>query len=224
VDKFWRKLKKQGKRRQNMKKAMATAITVNENHAESAKDSITKPYRAKIVLEGRKSILFHGYNCDAVAAKAAATKGSAEKKIDNPEDFVYRTRDGHLGLNSIMLIQCLATAAKSFPDPRSSRKSAYDLFRAGITIDDEVVPFDGKLKTWDFLDRQRVGVNHSAVTRVRPALLAGWRMTMYIDVGAPQYITPSLLQDVLTDAGKFCGLADYRPVFGTFHVASFERL
>ena len=82
---------------------------------------------------------------------------------------------------------------------------------------------DGEIAAnWDYLDRRRVVVQRSAVTRERPALLAGWSATITFAVFTPVYITPDLLHDVLIDAGRLVGVGDFRPTFGRFQITKFD--
>ena len=119
-------------------------------------------------------------------------------------------------------------AAKYLPDPRSPRKSALDLFRAGVLALTDLAPItraDGSpADTWDYLDRRRVTVQRAGITRERPAFAAGWQATVVMLVATPQYIDPILLRQTLTQAGILVGVGDFRPSFGRFSVTSFELL
>ena len=64
----------------------------------------------------------------------------------------------------------------------------------------------------------------SAVTRERPALKAGWSVTVQLEVLVAEYITPDALSDVLTNAGRLVGVGDFRPTFGRFRIERFARL
>ena len=67
-------------------------------------------------------------------------------------------------------------------------------------------------------------VQRNGVTRVRPALSAGWRADFVLMVNLPEYVPQELLQSVLNDAGRLIGIADFRPTYGRFHVTAFELL
>ena len=81
----------------------------------------------------------------------------------------------------------------------------------------------GAKKDWDYLDSRRVRIpKGGSVNRIRPAFLPGWKATFFIQVILPEYIDQHLLHDVITCAGKFCGLAEFRPTFGRFIVTEFK--
>lgn len=178
------------------------------------------PYRVEAVLVGECPMLFHRWDCDSVASKGKAKKNSAEKKTDNLESYVYRCQDGTLGVPGSNLKASIVAAAKFSQDPRSPRKSACDLFKAGVFVATDIASLG--ITRWEFEDHRRAPVQRQGITRIRPGVQAGWRMTFEIRVILPEYITISLLHEVLERAGKLTGLCDFRPEFGRFRVERCE--
>lgn len=95
-----------------------------------------------------------------------------------------------------------------------------DLFKAGLIMQTELADL-GK-STWDYLDQRRVTVQRSGVTRVRPAMLAGWRVTFDLDVILPEYISRERFHDAIQNAGRLVGLGDFRPTYGRFQIIEFK--
>ena len=190
------------------------------------------PYRVAVRVTGDAAILFHRWQSDAVNAKTAATKGSAAKKTDDIESYVWRDSDGIICLPGEYLRGSLIDpkngAAKYLQDPRSPRKSALDLFKAGVVALTDLAPItkaDGSLaEKWDYVDRRRATVQRAGITRERPALNAGWSAVILLQILTPQYIDAILLRQALTQAGRLVGVADFRPTFGRFSVTGFEVL
>lgn len=180
---------------------------------------MSAPYTARVELTGVSDMLFHRWNVEAIEEKARARKGSELKKTDNPETFVYRDDGGELCVPGDMLRQATILAAKFKQDPRSPRKSAMDLYKAGLICLTPLAPLG--VKEWDYLDRRRVQVQRQGVTRTRPALRKGWKAEFDFLVMLPEYISPADLQEVISMAGKFCGVGDYRPTYGRFQVTHF---
>lgn len=178
------------------------------------------PYTAEIEVEGTAALLFHRWSVDGVEAKGKAAKGSTAKKTDDVETYIYRDAGGGICLPSEYLRQSLIGAARYVQDPRSPRKSAIDLFKAGVVTLDELCSMGSK--DWDYLDRRRVTVQRNGITRVRPAFNPGWRCVVRLMVLTPEYIGPHLLQQTLINAGRLIGLGDFRPTFGRFVVSRFE--
>lgn len=198
--------------------AVKTKLTAIAEVSNGAKESISfsEPYTLSVTIEGVAPFLFHRWNTEAVEAKGAAAKGSKAKKQDDVESYVARDERGHLAIPGEYFRQSIIHAAKFMQDPRSPRKSAMDLFKAGIVCLTEFASI-GK-KDWDYLDRRRCVVQRNAITRTRPALTKGWRVTFEIQVLLPEYITREILLQTIGNAGRLVGLGDFRPTYGRFVV------
>ncbi len=182
-----------------------------------------QPYTATVTLKGSADLLLHRWNCEAVEAKSNAAKNSKAKKTDDVESFVYRDTEGFIGVPGEYVRQAVIHAAKFRQDPRSPRKSAADLYKAGVVATTQLALFGPKkLKEWDYLHKCRVTIQRNGITRVRPAFLAGWEITLDLSVILPEYIKPNDLHDVLMQAGKLIGIADFRPTYGRFLITSFD--
>lgn len=178
------------------------------------------PYVATVQIEGVADILFHRWNPEAVDAKATAAKGSKAKKSDDVESYVYRNDAGDICIPGEYLRQAIIMAAKFKQDPRSPRKSAMDLFKAGVV---SLTPLASLGRdTWDYEDRRRVVVQRNGINRTRPAMKAGWRASFDLQVMLPEYITPQLLNEAIANAGRLIGLGDFRPSYGRFNVTLFD--
>ena len=182
--------------------------------------SFTQPYSVKVTIEGAAPLLFHRWNVEAVAEKAKAAKGSKAKKEDNVESYVYRDEKRHICLPGEYFRQAIIHAAKYMQDPRSPRKSAMDLFKAGLVVLTDYASL-GKSE-WDFLDQRRVTVQRNGLTRVRPAMHKGWRATVELQVLLPEYITREILNAAIQNAGRLVGVGDFRPTYGRFQVVEFK--
>lgn len=203
--------------------AKETAISNVSNDARSDIESRT-PYLVKAKIVGVADFLFHRYSVEAVEEKSKAKKGSKEKKSDNVESYVYRDSFGLLCIPGEYVRQSIIRAAKSKQDPRSPRKSAMDLYTAGVVAMTDLAPIGEGVKEWEYMDRRRVIVNGSAIPRERPAMRAGWSVSVDLQVLTPEYINVDDLHDVLVQAGRLVGIGDFRPTFGRFRVESFKRI
>jgi hypothetical protein len=191
---------------------------VTNGAAEAVESGI--PYVATVKIKGVADILFHRWNCEAVEAKAKAAKGSKEKKSDNIESYVYRNDDGEICLPGEYLRGAIIGAAKFRQDPRSPRKSAMDLFKAAVV---SLTPLASLgTKEWDYEHKCRVTVQRNGVTRIRPAMKTGWEAEFQLMVNLPEYVPADVLNEVIGNAGRLIGLADFRPTYGRFQVVSFE--
>lgn len=184
---------------------------------------LSAPYRATLSIEGVVPILFHRWSVESVEAKSKAAKGSKAKKTDDIESYVYRDQEGFLSIPGEYIRAAMSGpqgAAKYRQDPRSPRKSALDLYRAAVIVETELASLG--VKDWDYLDQRRVTIQRNGITRVRPAMLAGWRAEFNLLVVLPEYVPPADLRDVLYNAGRLVGIGDFRPTYGRFHVVKFD--
>lgn len=182
----------------------------------------TMPYHAEVTIEGAADLLLHRWNCEAVAEKAAAAKGSRAKKSDNIESYVYRNDDGYICLPGEYLRGAIIGAAKFRQDPRSPRKSAMDLFKAAVVAMTPLASLG--TKEWDYEDARRVTVQRAGITRIRPAMKAPWKATFIFMVTLPEYVSPTTLNEVIASAGRLIGVGDFRPTYGRFNVTKFDVL
>lgn len=200
---------------------MVTAILPASNGANEIIE-FNAPYRVMVTITGTAPILFHGWNNEAVEEKSKARKNSKAKKSDNLESYVYRCDNGNLGIKGDAFRAAIVAAGRYVPDPRSPRKSAMDLLKAAIIP--LTIIADTGCKTWDLVDRQRVTVQRAAITRERPCLRVGWTATFELLVNLPEYVSPQMLNELCSQAGRLCGLYDFRPTYGRFQVTHFEVL
>lgn len=207
-----------------MKTKESNRLTCIGDASNGGKSSIENeiPYVAEVTIKGTADLLFHRWNCEAVAEKAAAKKGSAAKKSDDLESYVYRDEKGMLAIPGEYLRMALIGASKFRQDPRSPRKSMMDLAKAAVI---SLTPLASLgVKMWDYEDRRRCVIQRSAITRIRPAMKAGWQVTIQLQINLPEYISADLLNEVIQQAGKLIGLGDFRPTFGRFQVVEFNVL
>jgi len=197
--------------------AVATAIG-----PEVESVPLTMPYRVEVEIEGVADLLLHRYLPESVETKAKAAKGSTGKKTDDVDSYVYRNENNEICIPGEYLRRAIVTAAKFKQDPRSPRKSAMDLMNAALIPETHLASL-GKTK-WDYLDQRRVQVQRNGVTRIRPAILKGWRLTFVFSVTLPEYVSPQFLNGLIGDAGRLIGIADFRPTYGRFNVVRFDVL
>lgn len=198
---------------------MNKVIVLREDQATNGgADAIetSLPYIVAVELQGSVPILFHRWNCEAVEAKSKAAKGSRAKKSDDIESYLYRNDAREICIPGEYVRQAIIHAAKFEQDPRSPRKSAMDLFKAGIIALTPLASL-GKLEP-DFLDTRRVMIQRNGITRTRPAMKDGWSAQFDIMVNLPEYVPPIFLRRVLDNAGRLIGLGDFRPTYGRFVV------
>ena len=201
------------------KKSTATAIGPDVTNGAEETLAASLPYTAEITICGVADLLFHRWNCEAVEAKSKAAKGSASKKSDNVESYVYRNEDNAICLPGEYLRQAIIMSAKFRQDPRSPRKSAMDLVKAAVVSLTPLATLG--METWEYEHKCRVTVQRNGITRTRPAMKAGWEAEFVLMVTLPEYVPPTMLHSLANDAGRLIGVGDFRPTYGRFNVTRF---
>jgi hypothetical protein len=188
--------------------------------------AVHTPRIYSITIKGVADLLFHAWNVEAIEEQGNAAKGSKVRTSDNLESYVYRNTEDFIVMPCEYLKMSIAYAGKSRQDPRSPRKSAFDLLKAGVVpLEQEALLLTaaGKpTKQWEFLHRARVRIQNSGITRTRPAFYKGWSCTVPLLVTTPEYISESFLHELVIQAGKLTGVGDFRPTYGRFHATEFK--
>ena len=199
---------------------MAKVVQISEpTNGGRVTIDLSQPYAALVSLTGASDLLFHRWNAEAVDEKAKAAKNSAAKKSDDVASYVYRNDEGYLGIPGEYLRGAIIGAAKFRQDPRSPRKSAADLYKAGVVSLTNIASLG--VKEWDYLDKRRVTVQRAGINRVRPAMRAGWTAEFELMVTLPEYIDKHELRATIESAGRLIGVGDFRPTFGRFGITGF---
>ncbi len=200
---------------------MAKATELGPEVTNGGKETVetNMPYTVEVEIVGTADLLFHRWNVEGVAEKAKAAKGSKAKKSDDVASYLYRDDNGEICLPGEYVRQSVITAAKFRQDPRSPRKSAMDLFKAAII---SLTPLASLgIKEPDYEHKCRVMVQRNGITRTRPAVKAGWSAKFQLLVNLPEYVSPEMLHETLSQAGKLIGVGDFRPTYGRFQVRTF---
>ena len=197
------------------------AKDVFNNVSNGAEDLISMgtPYTVDVTVHGTAKMLMHTWNIEAIYEKSKAKKNSALKKTDNVESYVLRDPSGRIVIPTLNFCASIRTAGKSFADPTSPRKSMHDRLRAIIFPENEFGLINDGVKEWDFIDRRRVVIQRSGITRERPGFYEGWKVTFRITILEPEFLPLPRLIEIMETAGKFQGLGDFRPTFGRYRIA-----
>lgn len=145
-------------------------VVAPTNGAEEA-ISHGQPFLVTVTVEGAADLLFHRWNAEAIDEGSNLPKGSRGKKTDVIENYVYRNDKGELCIPGSYFRGAIINAAKFRQDPRSPRKSAMDLFKAGLVVTTGLASLG--TKEWDYLDRRRVTIQRNGINRTGDVTLGG---------------------------------------------------
>ena len=182
--------------------------------------SHSQPYIVVVTVEGSSDLLFHRWNTESLDIKSKAAKNSKARTTDEVETYVYRNDKGEICIPGSYFRGAIVNAAKFRQDPRSPRKSAMDLFKAGVVVTTPLASLG--TKDWNYLDRRRVTIQRNGISRTRPAMKVGWKATFEVMVMLPEYIDRAMLRETIEAAGRLVGVGDFRPTYGRFGIIKFK--
>lgn len=174
------------------------------------------PYRVGFTLRGLKPFLFNRF-VDYPEEDVAGAKTVRPKH--DPESLVWRNDEGHLACPTYFVIASIINAGRFFRSPIAAKGGATNTLRTAFNIDEESLA-TFSVGDWDSID-DRMGKNsdrnHTPRRIKRPKLEKGWRLTGEFEVITPELYGPAKVLEVLTTAGRICGIGDGRLIgFGRF--------
>jgi hypothetical protein len=187
-------------------------------------------YLVDVTIKGDAPLLQHRFPVPDLASmtKGGTKQTGAKDYTEEWREHLYVTK-GQVFQPATHLEGALVKAAVNFKITGKRGKTYKDLFRAAVFVApeeilhgvDEPDELDTDADKRLYLDMRPVVVQRARIVRIRPAFSPGWELSFQIEVIDDQ-INATLLQDILTLAGKSVGIGDFRPKFGRFSVVKFE--
>lgn len=181
-----------------------------------------EPYTVSITLRGLMPFLFN-----ALLEYEEEDPGEQKKPRKAPKDYeqiVWRTDDGMLGVPTANVIASIASAGRFFKSPIAVRGSARNTLQESLVPHDEMATFG--VKEWDAIDyriARYAGKSRAPKPTWRPRLEKGWKLSTTFSVITPELYSPARILEVLTYAGRVCGIGDGRKLgMGRFASDGFE--
>jgi hypothetical protein len=151
--------------------------------------------------------------------KPTKRRGEHLDPKEEAEMKLYKDPQGRIVVPSVNIKACIRDAGRNYRV--KGRKST---FAAMIKAAMDIRPFPYVplvySKPW-VVDIRPVVVQGNRILRARPRF-DEWGLKFEIVNSDPTIIHAETMKKILEDAGKYCGLGDFRPEFGTFVVTKFE--
>jgi hypothetical protein len=176
--------------------------------------SETEIYYVKII--GAKPLLM----CAPVGIgdKPTMRRGEHLDPKTEAEMRLYKDPQGQIAMPSVNVKACIRDAGRNYRI--RGRKSTFAaVVKAAIDI--RPFPYIPLIyRKWE-VDIRPVVVQGNRILRARPRF-DEWALEFEVINNDPTIIHADTFQKILTDAGKYYGLGDFRPEFGTFKLEKFE--
>jgi len=172
-------------------------------------------YKINVTIEGTRPLLqnrFSGGDEEGQTAKRKTVFNSE----DEAKKRLYQDEKGIIYQPGEQIEGALIKAATEFK--WKGRKSFKDIVKSGIFVEPEIIPH--KYPEWE-IDLRPVTIQRSRIMRARPRFNK-WALDFSIIV-THDALPKAVLKELLDHAGRYMGIGDYRPKFGTFIVTKFEE-
>jgi len=181
--------------------------------------SEAETYNVKIL--GVRPLLMHAPV--GIGNKPKLRRGEYLDPKAEAEMYLYKNDKGEICIPAANIKACIREAGKNYRV--GGRKVSFaTIVKAGLMIEPAMVPLidpkTGAQPQW-VVDYRPVVVQKNRIMRARPRF-DSWSLEFRIINLDPTVIHKDTLRKILIDAGRFCGLGDYRPEFGLFVVEKFD--
>lgn len=180
-------------------------------------------YTIEVRIKGTRPLLMHRNPLpeegDPVIKKVTGMSKEAQKYMVDFEKSKYKMEDGTLYQPAAAIHKCLTESALNFQIPGKGKKTYKGLVVGSLLVEPEMIVHEIQEAV---PDRRWVRIQTSRIVRTR-ARLDEWALSFRLLVADDQFPEEALKQ-IIEYAAVSKGLGDYRPVFGRFIVAKFERL
>lgn len=168
-----------------------------------------------VVIVGTRPLLMH--SPQNIGVPKSSKKSSNYDPEEEARAGLYTAPDGTIGVPGLAILAALRKAATEHKAAGKGRKSLKDFVYSGIRIDEDLIPIAPQ--EW-VIDARPAVVQRARIMRWRPRFDT-WKLTFHVEIVDPSTWNPVTLYNIVEDAGKFVGLLDFRPLFGTFKIESF---
>ena len=174
----------------------------------------------KVKIKGTRPLLMN--SCRGMIEDKMRTPTRGKKEIsfkEKAEEVLYIDENGNPIVPAFCVLSCLRKSATNFKVPGRGKKTFKDFIYSGIEIEPEDIPVVSD-DDWE-VDLKPVVIGRARIIKARPKFKE-WELEFQVKIIDP-IVTPTYFKEILTDAGKYNGLLDFRPLYGLFEVVEFEK-
>lgn len=139
--------------------------------------------------------------------------------IKEAESYLYKNKECKISFPAINLLSCIREAASDYKVAGKGKKTYKGYIYSGVSISPDMIPMGND--AWE-PDIRPCVIGTARVLRSRPKF-ENWSLTFELS-RLDEIINIDDLKDIITAAGKYKGLGDFRPLFGLFEVSKFEEI
>jgi hypothetical protein len=171
-----------------------------------------------VVIKGTRPLLMHS-TAGMLKPKSNKVKSSEHDPIEEAKDCLYLNESKKICVPSMAILSMMRRAATQLKKPGAGKKTLKDFVFSGLQLEPDMIELpDQKYE----VDIRPVVIMRSRIMRARP-VFKNWGLTFKISIIDEQTWDAGMVRQVLEEGGKYQGLLDFRPLFGTFEVVSVKN-
>jgi hypothetical protein len=170
-----------------------------------------------VVIKGTRPLLMHS-TAGMLKPKSNKVKSSERDPLEEAKDCLYLNDAKKICVPSMAVLSAMRKAATQLKKAGAGKKTLKDFVFSGLQIEPDMIELpDQKYE----IDIRPVVIMRSRIMRARP-LFKNWGLKFQVNIIDEQTWDAGMVRQVLEEAGKYQGLLDFRPLFGTFTVESMK--
>jgi hypothetical protein len=171
-----------------------------------------------VTIKGTRPLLMHS-TAAMLKPKSNKVKSSEHDPVEEAKDCLYLNDAGKICVPSMAVLSAMRKAATQLKKAGAGKKTLRDFVFSGLRIEPEMIELpDQKYE----VDIRPVVVMRSRIMRARP-IFKNWMLNFTVDIVDEMTWDAGTVRQVIEEAGKYNGLLDFRPLFGTFEVVSVTK-
>lgn len=171
-----------------------------------------------VTIKGTRGLLMHS-TAAMLLPKSKKVKSSEHDPTEEAAGCLYLNDAKKICVPSMAVLSSMRKAATQLKKAGSGKKTLKDFVFSGLHIEPEMIELPDQNYE---VDIRPVVIMRSRIMRARP-LFKTWQLTFQIEILDEQTWDAGTVRQVLEEAGKYQGLLDFRPLFGTFEVVSMTK-
>lgn len=171
-----------------------------------------------VVIKGTRPLLMHS-TAAMLKPKSNKVKSSEHDPVEEAKGFLYLNEEGQICIPCMNILSMMRKAATQLKKPGAGKKTLKDFVFSGLQVEPDMIVLPDQ--NYD-VDIRPVVVQRARIMRARP-VFKKWEATFKVNILDTMTWDPGLVRAVLEEGGKYQGILDFRPLFGTFEVLSVKR-
>ena len=171
-----------------------------------------------VVIKGSRPLLMHS-TAAMLIPKSNKVKSSEHDPVKEAEGCLYLNDAKKICVPSMAILSMMRKAATQLKKAGAGKKTLKDFVFSGLRVEPDMIELpDQKYE----VDIRPVVIMRSRIMRARP-IFKNWGLSFQVEIVDEQTWDAGMVRQVLEEGGKYQGLLDFRPLFGTFTVESVKN-